>query len=121
MEVKELRVGNLLMKGGIVVTIDARSIFDIWDNSPHYSGIPLNKRWLKRLGFEQETELKWSFKVGPAGKISLVYHKNADLFTFPYHTNLLNTVRHVHDLQNLFYALRGYDLEVNQLELKQLV
>lgn len=52
LKVNNLRVGNYLLKDGVTVTIDARSIFDIWSDenlNKEYKPIPLTEEWLKRL------------------------------------------------------------------------
>jgi hypothetical protein len=53
--VRSLSIGNLLKRNGIVVTIDARSIFDIWNDEGieklGYKPIPITMEWIEKLGF----------------------------------------------------------------------
>jgi hypothetical protein len=49
LSVRELRVGNYLMKDGVMVKIDARSIFDIWEETKEYEPIPLTEEIMVRF------------------------------------------------------------------------
>ena len=53
--VRSLSIGNLLKRNGIVVTIDARSIFDIWNDEGivklGYEPIPITMEWIEKFGF----------------------------------------------------------------------
>lgn len=105
-DVKELRVGNLLKKDGVVVTIDARSIFDIWDKSEKYEAIEINEEWLRRFGFDKKIEsfLKGRFDV----------HKLANWTNYMFcEGNLvLRELKYVHTIQNLYFALTGKELQL---------
>jgi hypothetical protein len=63
MEATELRIGNNVLRHGVVVNVDARSIFDIWDNSGinilGYKPIPLTEEWLDKLGFLRKPIEMW--------------------------------------------------------------
>ena len=53
--VRDLSIGNYLKRNGVVVTIDARSIFDIWNdegiNKLGYEPIPITMELMERFGF----------------------------------------------------------------------
>lgn len=49
LSVSELRVGNYLMKDGVMVCIDARSIFDIWQETKEYEPILITEDILVRF------------------------------------------------------------------------
>lgn len=53
MKAEDLMIGNYLFKEGIIVKIDARTIFDICNDEEFkkYKPIPLNESELERLGF----------------------------------------------------------------------
>jgi len=55
MEAKGLQVGNYLKNDGIVVKIDARSIFDMFNDNQKYKPIQLTDEWLVKFGFEKPT------------------------------------------------------------------
>ncbi|MGK3945644.1 hypothetical protein ABK046_45785, partial [Streptomyces caeruleatus] len=64
----ELRIGNYL-KSDVVVKIDARTIFDIWESSKKYEPIPITELWLYKFGFEQRYHL-WSIDINRYNKIN---------------------------------------------------
>jgi hypothetical protein len=113
MEATELRIGNNVLRHGVVVNVGARSIFDIWDNSGinilGYKPIPLTEEWLIKLGFEK-TE-------GWDDMIFWRIHVNGQTFDLEenlqgYEYDMWIIVRHVHQLQNLFYSLTGTELSL---------
>jgi hypothetical protein len=57
LKANELRIGNLLKRNGIVVTIDGRSIFDIWDDDGivklGYEPIEITENLLLKMGFKK--------------------------------------------------------------------
>ena len=57
--VNELRIGNLLYNDNVIVKIDARSVFDIWDDKgiKTYKPILLTEEWLLNFGFEKSNRL----------------------------------------------------------------
>lgn len=117
---KELRIGNILMKDGIQVTIDARSIFDIWDKSDKYSPIPLTPEILERVGFEKTTHKlnefniiyydyrqgNWVLSVITTG-VEVEFAPSFETIEDRQH---ICTIHYLHQLQNLYFALTGIDL-----------
>lgn len=125
MKASDLRIGNLLYNDGVAVTIDARSIFDIWNDQglKKYSPIPLTTEWLERLGFTPDShKLLYNH---PSPEVPEDEHKdlgkNFPAFFFnkrpevnswmDCHTRV--TVAYVHQLQNLYHALTGEELTLN--------
>lgn len=112
---KELRIGNLLKGDGVIVTIDARSVFDMWYNGKPYGPIPITPEWLERLGFERDEETRyrlylehnrWLKSWGRSG--SFLVKGDNDFGVFVY------DIKHIHQLQNLFFALTGHELTVKE-------
>jgi len=112
MDARELMLGNNLLNDGIVVTIDARSIFDIWDNKgmKKYEPIPLTDEWLVKFGFENPAD-SW---------IGSIFHLS-EWDDFPLNwcvalnknnAILVCKLEYVHSLQNLYFALTGQELEL---------
>ena len=104
MKAKYLRIGNLISKKDVVVTVDGRSIFDIWslDYGDIYKPIPLTEEWLLKFGFKQNKEYKyWEF-----GKF--IIDQNFTLCDI----DIKVTIKYVHQLQNLFFALTEKELEI---------
>jgi len=67
--------------------------------------IPLTAEWLKKFGFEQETGVMAYEKEG----VTIVYETVADFYRFYPRTN---KIEYIHQLQNLYYALTGKELEI---------
>jgi len=130
MEASELRIGNLLVKDGIVVTIDGRSIFDMWslDHEDKYQPIPLNEEWLLRLGFSDKEYKKGytgiTFKGGGM-YLDFPLHKPLEKgpwnenFTFDLPNHRYVDIPYIHQLQNLYFALTGKELEIKELVSKE--
>lgn len=128
-DVRELRVGNRLLKDGIVVTIDARSIFDIWDKSEQYSPIPLTVAELDNIKeFERRKHLVLSslyqVKLGRKRYLSVSECATPNEMWFVAEQDGkevkdLISVRnydydktsYLHQLQNLYYSLTGQELQ----------
>lgn len=125
MDAKELRIGNLFYKNGIVVTIDGTSIVTIerhFDTSnTSYSPIPLTSEWLERFGFEKvghELGGWWGHPSYPTYGVTL-----SGRFSFSFINQTDDdfideniSCKYVHTLQNLFYSLTGTELTIKQKE-----
>ena len=120
MRATELRIGNKLFRGGVVVDIDARSIFDIWENDPEeygYRPIPLNEDWLLKFGFSRTIYSKDSgYKQYGKGRSNFDFMFSIECNERPqfYLSNIRVKIDNVHQLQNLYFALTGEELTLNK-------
>lgn len=127
---KELRIGNLIasaaMKGiySAVVVMTADRVNG--SNQKYYNPIPLTEDWLLEFGFTTD----WNDGGKPVLRTEW---KVKDLTVF-YHTRGLDKktaclwhdigfetgvkIRYVHQLQNLYFALTGRELELVNSEKK---
>lgn len=117
---KDLRVGNLLNKDGIVVCIDARSILDIsynYSEACKYKPIPLTPEILLKGGFVGHYMGK-SF-----GGATYSVYKLKGIWVYVYSDGRLRVysgsgskehkwILYVHQLQNLYYSLTGEELDL---------
>lgn len=118
MKGSELRIGNYLLKDGIVVKIDGRSIFDIWSAeislslSHRYDGIPLTERWLDSLGFRKIAPKNWFHPevMGFDLKNTSEHEKGFKIHAMRGVFKLSNQIETVHMLQNVWYAFTNYEL-----------
>ena len=122
--VPSLSVGNYLNRKGIVVQIDGRSIFDMWDDNGvikcGYEPIELTEKWLLNLGFNKEYKDGYiGIDVGNTDFV-LTYPKVMgdfqEYFAFQFHSggwSKFREVRYVHELQNLFRSITGVGLVGN--------
>ncbi len=113
-EARELRIGNYVNALGQTIAIgDGNKVnspkswntviltFDLID------AIPLTEEWLVKLGFEYDefADVRFWYKED----VSL--GANDD---YPYYENSMKIVyvKHVHQLQNLYFALTGEELTI---------
>jgi hypothetical protein len=127
MEAKELRIGNKVLN----VKGEVDSIKEIWEKNNDYAvvlenehnayylthkggelikPIPLTEEWLLRFGFESyDVEYKYASRWLNIEKSENGYVKLADDYfidSFEF--------KHVHQLQNLYFALSNEELILNQ-------
>lgn len=130
MNLTELRVGNFVTQGKKdayrVVSVNKESVFiDLpksdklpfgakWKNDArNIEPVPITEEWLEKLGFGMQG----------AGPHYYMISKDVYLLFFPSECRILLvddhqsvglpvSVRHVHQLQNLVFALTGEELEV---------
>ena len=124
-------VGNLLFKDGIMVTIDARSIFDIWEKSDQYSPVPISKEILLRNNFQYSGGISLNkFEVVKKYVLNNSDDYNKGCFMVCEKTSTYSGGHHfewliemdddhigtyyplefIHQIQNLFYCIAGKNL-----------
>lgn len=106
MLVNELRIGNLvyIAEEDYVLTID-RQMFPMHPRLPNiedYRPIPITEEWLLKFGFEKDND--YGFWTSPNPKF--IVDENFVLCDI----DITVAVKHVHQLQNLYYALTGKEL-----------
>lgn len=116
MDAKGLMIGNYLKNGGVVVKIDARSIFDMFNDNPKYQPIELDFIWLDKFGFKItdagiQTDIhKW---VSDGGGFWM-WHDTTGFNCYSQIANFSTVIKYVHQLQNLWFTIVGSDLELVQ-------
>jgi len=134
MQVNELRIGNLIKSiqlNGIVI-VDLFLFGEINNDETyldHLQGIPLTEEWLVKLGFTQTiTPPEYWRSIEPriecycatplevrltkqGFEIKIDFGLDERLFSEIQNST---TIKYVHTLQNLFFALTGNELTVKQ-------
>jgi hypothetical protein len=128
MKANELRFGNLVDYYGEVVTINSIDDMDVgfsdyvtfdYPSLEEINPIPLTEEWLVRFGFEKRiSSVCDSFYIGvnPVTKdwlFDITWLKNMIDYSyegFPFYRNGHFTIKYVHSLQNLYFALTGEEL-----------
>jgi hypothetical protein len=115
----ELRIGNWVYPFDDINLVDSKNILrdciqvqpKDFENTTHLEPIPLTEEWLERFGFENRNRdyFKGSFCVQYADRI--FDHNN--IFFFGYNGNSIE-IKYVHQLQNLYFALTGEELNQNK-------
>lgn len=125
MKITELRIGNLVTVGGFgigkIMGINLEHpangnclVFKFTDGTyatvdfENAKQIPLTEEWLLKFGFEKDN--KWIFHIKlMKGYINI----NGVFCLFEYKENHQNII-YVHQLQNLYFALTGNELELKK-------
>jgi len=120
MKASDLRIGNLVndQNGNLLkvigLTTESKSLYVVdrskfplpkgWKDEP----IPLTEEWLKRFGFENTSSFGTEYY--DKGKLVICQEDGLD-----YIEDLTNVnIKHVHQLQNLYHALTGEELKINE-------
>lgn len=137
MEANELRIGNVIqcalneslrLPDGVPHVVSAILPFGevIVDLSPtsqtttkcpikHCSGIPLTPEWLERAAFEKNKIDRSTYYELSFGNSKLMWYDNrlcyGVLGVSQYEFVDVLNIKHVHQLQNLYFALTGTELE----------
>jgi len=114
MKANELRIGNLVQHkySGIIKTdINAISIVEIQnreDIEEIYSPIPLTEEWLLKFGFVKLGKLDFFY----ISEQEMNFKVSCDLKMIAWYNLQLHGVeiKHVHQLQNLYFALTNTEL-----------
>ena len=129
MKASELRIGNLILKNGKLHYTSYLTIRDIHglsvDDTDTFEPIPINEEWLLKFGFE-------CIANGGDQKRFGLKNRNKNYFygvEFDHEEICLNKqslfgcetiihneifMQYVHQLQNLYFALTGEELTINQ-------
>lgn len=120
MKSNELRIGNKLKKGGVVITVDAQTIVKIDDlgSAAGYEPIPITPEWLEKFGLTKiETTsgrykyLNGYYKFGECYLMYLVDYCSISTITYSNEDEVdVSDVLFVHQLQNLYFALTNEEL-----------
>ena len=102
----EVRIGNLVhTETGVVQTIE----FIDRDDKDGYFPIPLTEEWLLKFGFKKDTE---GYTLGRFEIYHFHQKPESDFITawgYSLSTNEMS-IKYVHQLQNLYFALTGTEL-----------
>lgn len=115
MQSKDLRIGNLILINEKVYGCVSGTIQEIAyeELSPkkinEWKPIVLNDNWLNNLGFVKEKNTKWHTK----NIISISLSTNSFIIYGNSGRKIVRAgIKYVHDLQNLYFALTGEELEL---------
>jgi len=121
MEAKEFRIGNVLNhKRSGVITISALSKNTIWFENgfgafEYAEPIPLTEEWLLKAGFEKsfKNDYWYSIRIGDK-RLLISILGNIEIEKWDRTMiGFLSICEYVHQLQNLYFALTGEELQIN--------
>ncbi len=113
MKAQELRIGNLVLRKAFLpennnyheITVTHNDIEACVRSFADFEPIPLTEKWLLKFGFEHR---EFSFD---RGSFFLSKRTGKNEYLYQAHTNRFQ-VKYVHQLQNLYFALTGCELEI---------
>jgi len=116
MKATELRIGNWWTNGKENYVVDASTIYDMETAQKDgqydlYKPVPLTQEWLFKLGAQEKYSGIFVFKTNKRSVIQL--HKFITMDSYKCAQTRLK-MNYVHELQNLYFALTGEELETNQ-------
>lgn len=121
MNAKELRIGFYYMHDGSVFEMDSTTLSSILivGGEYEYDPIPLTEDWLVRFGFKK-SKCYLGMREGMTREILFIYPTKSGMYVslwFPKaytesdEDHYLKEINYVHQLQNLYYALTGQELD----------
>ena len=113
MKATELRIGNWVSNGGSIPVAQIRDGEDIDDHIDYdcYFPIPLTEEWLVRFGANKADKTIYGDNVYSIDELYMFDIKN-DSLSVNSNVWLDIPVIYVHQLQNLYFALSGEELEI---------
>lgn len=116
MKASELRIGNLVYENNIFVII--HDGFGI-DHAKQFTPIPLTEEWFRKLGFDKEENhfqrgrIFFQFSLPNFQlKLNALIEEWGDARIAFADPNI--SIQHVHQLQNLYFALTGAELTIQK-------
>lgn len=120
MRIQDLRIGNYFKEKNEEEIYKCQGIYtDNCDETIVYYSqfymdietckpIPLTEEWLLKFGFEE-------YMDGLRLNSIVIRLEKSELWYVSKHNIVLNKIRYVHQLQNLYFALTGEELTVKEL------
>ena len=112
MKANELRIGNIVLyseKQCMVLGIDEDTSIYLgrcgWVAVDDLKPIPLDKNILLSFGAKMQTKIHYKIE-------DLLLFKYSDKYVVSINLQDIATVKYLHELQNLFFALKGEELKI---------
>jgi hypothetical protein len=120
MEASELRIGNFVKEKNAQYKTDngftqilATGIYQFNLGSLELDPLPLTEEWLLKFGGIHETGGMYFF-----GNVGILHYRRENEFSLMNYNykkgQIYTTIKYVHQLQNLYFALTGKELEYEQ-------
>lgn len=125
---KDLRIGNLVLSREVDLSngneIHVEAFVDLYilhelsrgNVVKQFSPIPLTPEWLERMGFKSNSlfpKSEWNLDTF---KISQPESVKPNYFFSNYHWEASKEIQYAHQLQNLYFAMTGKELEIKPIE-----
>lgn len=113
---KDLMIGNLVfLPSGIVYAVDI--VYKNYAMLKYWRAIPITEKWLKFLGFIKDEQINLIRLNSTYGTITIYPEKNKFKILGAINGYCFSTyeIKYVHQLQNLYRSLTGFDLQLVDL------
>jgi hypothetical protein len=112
MEAKDLRIGNLVYFNDLLLKFE----FESGWNFDFIEPIQITEKWLLKFGFKSD-DISWEYSKRLGNfyimydiEINSIYINDGSRYDG---ADIPNEIKHVHQLQNLYFALTGQELTLN--------
>ena len=110
MTVKELRDGNIVLHSGKFYILDSFDIYKLdTTNCEDVQPIELTEEILLKCGFVKDEFDNWENET----RLGLYKPEEFDGYLSVWGESTVGECNYLHQLQNLYYALTGQELEIN--------
>ncbi len=103
MKASELRIGNLVNYCNKISVLNAELFLQLLKYTTPFEPIPLTEEWLLKFGFEHLGSSRFDFK-----RFTYYLYDGS----FYNQSSRLSTIKYVHQLQNLYFALTNEELTI---------
>lgn len=121
MKISELRIGNYVKIDGVEKPMKVLILDSLEVSSTPFLPIPLTEEWLLKLGFNKDYKNGWigidvKNESGMTTDFVLAEPLNMGewqkYYAFVYDSYRFTKLKHVHQLQNLYFALTNEELTI---------
>ena len=120
-DAKELRIGNLvyrLVEANILTVVEISTTYlkfehldeHVWD-AEDINPIPLTSEWLERMGKMCNNIPGWEYQIS-VGALNWYFRWNTEWYSELGGIYLASRIKYIHQLQNLYFALTGEELQI---------
>lgn len=113
LKLQDLRIGNLIKDGHDIEEISVRHLQMMVEGQAEFDPIPLTEEWLLKMGFELvEIGARPKYFIKPCGTNQMILYNFKEFTRVEIVNQSITTLKNVHQLQNLFYALTSQELTI---------
>ena len=127
MKANELRIGNYFLDRGnktlridwferskacMTMMIGNMEVHPLTEDFEYMQPIPLTEEWLLKFGFEWSIRHQATHKEGFEFDLNSLVYGGYSLSTWKRGVIIVESIKYVHQLQNLYFALTGEELTI---------
>ena len=105
-QIRELRIGNIIEQEGKITAVDIDVLIAIDKNPESFSGVKVTEEWLKKFNIPtvENRENEYWFDFKGSWLVEVVQEGSTE-------NNYIAQCFLVHQLQNIYFALTGEELD----------